>query len=160
MEQDEVLSKRKTIFLREIINFHVALLKDVVHHLVSFIIHLSETSSVLSRSLWHKSVQVPRRRGWRMLQWCYQMKCLMVGERPGITNGGWGAWSSWSRCSRTCGSGVAYAVRKCNQPSPSNGGSYCVGDRKRHKICATDVSFESVRKQLSNKCSANLRGLE
>ncbi|XP_018396966.1 PREDICTED: A disintegrin and metalloproteinase with thrombospondin motifs 6-like [Cyphomyrmex costatus] len=71
-------------------------------------------------------------------RWCYQMKCLMVGERPGITDGGWGAWSSWSRCSRTCGSGVAYAVRKCNQPSPSKGGSYCVGDRKRHKICATD----------------------
>lgn len=82
-----------------------------------------------------------------MLQWCYQMKCLMVGERPGITNGGWSAWSSWSRCSRTCGSGVAYAVRKCNQPSPSKGGYYCVGDRKRHKICATDVSFKSARKR-------------
>lgn len=95
-----------------------------------------------------------------MLQWCYQMKCLMVGERPEITNGGWGAWSSWSRCSRTCGSGVAYAVRKCNQPPPSKGGSYCVGDRKRHKICATDVSFESARKQLSSKRSANLRRLE
>lgn len=95
-----------------------------------------------------------------MLQWCYQMKCLMVGERPGITDGGWGAWSSWSRCSRTCGSGVAYAVRKCNQPSPSKGGSYCVGDRKRHKICATNVSFESARKQLSSKRSVNFRGLE
>ncbi|XP_050455498.1 A disintegrin and metalloproteinase with thrombospondin motifs 6-like [Cataglyphis hispanica] len=71
-------------------------------------------------------------------RWCYQMKCLMVGERPGARDGGWGAWSSWSKCSRTCGSGVAYAVRKCNQPSPSRGGSYCVGDRKRHKICATN----------------------
>nr|XP_012218605.1 PREDICTED: A disintegrin and metalloproteinase with thrombospondin motifs 6-like [Linepithema humile] len=71
-------------------------------------------------------------------RWCYQMKCLMVGERPGVTDGGWGAWSSWSRCSRSCGSGVAYAIRKCNQPSPSRGGSYCVGERKRHKICATD----------------------
>ncbi|XP_011867754.1 PREDICTED: A disintegrin and metalloproteinase with thrombospondin motifs 6-like [Vollenhovia emeryi] len=80
--------------------------------------------------------------------WCYQMKCLMVGERPGVTNGGWDAWSSWSRCSRTCGSGVAYAARKCNRPSPSGGGSYCVGDRKRYKICATDVSFES-REQLA-----------
>ncbi|KAL6256987.1 hypothetical protein P5V15_011923 [Pogonomyrmex californicus] len=71
-------------------------------------------------------------------KWCYQMKCLMVGERPGITDGGWSTWSSWSRCSRTCGSGVAYAVRKCNHPSPSKGGSYCMGDRKRHKICATN----------------------
>ncbi|XP_014473805.1 PREDICTED: A disintegrin and metalloproteinase with thrombospondin motifs 7-like [Dinoponera quadriceps] len=71
-------------------------------------------------------------------RWCYRMKCLMVGERPGVTDGGWADWSSWSRCSRTCGSGVAYAVRRCNRPPPSGGGSYCVGDRKRHRICATD----------------------
>ncbi|XP_029669787.1 A disintegrin and metalloproteinase with thrombospondin motifs 6-like [Formica exsecta] len=71
-------------------------------------------------------------------RWCYRMKCLMMGERPGVRDGGWGAWSSWSKCSRTCGSGVSYSVRKCNQPSPSRGGSYCIGDRKRHKICATN----------------------
>lgn len=40
MEQDEGLSKRKNIFLQGIINFHVALPKDVVHYLVSFIMHL------------------------------------------------------------------------------------------------------------------------
>jgi len=95
-----------------------------------------------------------------MLQWCYQMKCLMVGERPGITDGGWSPWSSWSRCSRTCGSGVAHAVRKCNQPSPSKGGSYCIGVRKRHKICATDVSFESAGKRFPVNAARNLRGFE
>lgn len=78
------------------------------------------------------------------------MKCLMMGERPEVRDGGWGAWSSWSKCSRTCGSGVAYAARKCNHPSPSKGGSYCVGDRKRHKICATNVSLGSARKHIVN----------
>ncbi|XP_019697452.2 A disintegrin and metalloproteinase with thrombospondin motifs 6 [Harpegnathos saltator] len=81
-------------------------------------------------------------------RWCYQMKCLMVGERPGATDGGWGTWSSWSGCSRTCGSGVSHSVRSCNRPPPSGGGSYCIGDRKRHKICATnpcDVGTPSFR---------------
>lgn len=86
------------------------------------------------------------------------MKCLMVGERPEVRDGGWGAWSSWSKCSRTCGSGVAYAVRKCNHPSPSRGGSYCIGDRKRHKICATNVSLENIHSILAN-ISSNLCSL-
>ncbi|XP_046737728.1 A disintegrin and metalloproteinase with thrombospondin motifs 12-like [Diprion similis] len=70
--------------------------------------------------------------------WCYQMKCLPIGERPGAIDANWGAWSPWSRCSRTCGSGVAFSERKCNHPKPSNGGETCQGIKKRHKICATE----------------------
>ncbi|XP_046475361.1 A disintegrin and metalloproteinase with thrombospondin motifs 6 [Neodiprion pinetum] len=70
--------------------------------------------------------------------WCYQMKCLPIGERPGAIDANWGAWSPWSRCSRTCGSGVAFSERKCNHPRPSNGGEICQGIKKRHKICATE----------------------
>ncbi|KOC66352.1 A disintegrin and metalloproteinase with thrombospondin motifs 7 [Habropoda laboriosa] len=58
-------------------------------------------------------------------RWCYGMKCLLVGERPGVVDGGWGGWSPWSRCSRSCGSGVAFSVRRCTNPSPSNGGAFC-----------------------------------
>lgn len=68
------------------------------------------------------------------------MKCLLVGERPGVVDGGWSNWSPWSRCSRTCGSGVTLSVRRCVNPVPSNGGAFCRGDRKRHKICTTEVS--------------------
>ncbi|XP_015440353.1 PREDICTED: A disintegrin and metalloproteinase with thrombospondin motifs 7-like [Dufourea novaeangliae] len=71
-------------------------------------------------------------------RWCYGSKCLMVGERPGVVDGGWSSWSPWSRCSRSCGSGVAFSFRRCTNPLPSNGGSYCRGDRKRHKICASN----------------------
>ncbi|KAF7381476.1 hypothetical protein HZH66_013870 [Vespula vulgaris] len=38
-------------------------------------------------------------------RWCYNMKCVMIGERLGAIDGGWSSWSSWSRCSRSCGSG-------------------------------------------------------
>ncbi|OAD60304.1 A disintegrin and metalloproteinase with thrombospondin motifs 12 [Eufriesea mexicana] len=81
-------------------------------------------------------------------RWCYGMKCLLVGERPGVVDGGWGSWSPWSRCSRSCGSGVAFSVRRCINPAPSNGGAYCRGDRKRHKICTTkpcDIGAPSFR---------------
>nr|CAD7396096.1 unnamed protein product [Timema cristinae] len=71
-------------------------------------------------------------------KWCYAKQCLQLGERPGATDGGWGEWSDWSECSRTCGSGVAYSERQCNNPSPTHGGRFCIGDRRRHNICATE----------------------
>nr|CAD7397273.1 unnamed protein product [Timema poppensis] len=71
-------------------------------------------------------------------KWCYARQCLQLGERPGATDGGWGEWSDWSECSRTCGSGVAYSERQCNNPSPTHGGRFCIGDRRRHNICATE----------------------
>lgn len=76
------------------------------------------------------------------------MKCLLVGERPGVVDGGWSNWSPWSRCSRTCGSGVTLSVRRCVNPVPSNGGAFCRGDRKRHKICTTEVSSPSHSLQI------------
>ena len=78
------------------------------------------------------------------------MKCLMIGERPSAIDGGWSSWSPWSHCSRTCGSGVASSVRKCNHPPPSKGGAYCKGLWKRHRICATEpceVGAPSFRDQ-------------
>ncbi|XP_069699522.1 A disintegrin and metalloproteinase with thrombospondin motifs 12-like [Periplaneta americana] len=71
-------------------------------------------------------------------RWCYNRKCLNVGERPGAEDGGWGQWSEWSLCSRTCGSGIASSERHCNNPMPRSGGKNCVGNRKRHRICSSE----------------------
>lgn len=62
-----------------------------------------------------------------------------MGERPAAIHGNWGTWSPWSSCTRSCGAGVAVAVRHCDNPSPANGGRYCTGDRKRYRICNTQV---------------------
>uniref|UniRef100_A0A674J7T2 ADAMTS/ADAMTS-like cysteine-rich domain-containing protein n=1 Tax=Terrapene triunguis TaxID=2587831 RepID=A0A674J7T2_9SAUR len=37
------------------------------------------------------------------------------GPKP--VNGQWAAWSEWSKCSRTCGGGVTYQERHCNNPN-------------------------------------------
>ncbi|XP_069079052.1 A disintegrin and metalloproteinase with thrombospondin motifs 7 [Pleurodeles waltl] len=68
-------------------------------------------------------------------KWCFNGDCVPVGYRLGSINGGWGSWSLWSSCSQTCGAGVQYAERQCSSPTPKYGGKYCLGERKRYRIC-------------------------
>ncbi|XP_075752918.1 A disintegrin and metalloproteinase with thrombospondin motifs 7 isoform X2 [Pelodiscus sinensis] len=68
-------------------------------------------------------------------KWCFNGECVQVGYRPDSTDGGWGTWSSWSACSRTCGAGVQNAERQCHNPTPKYGGKYCLGERKRFRVC-------------------------
>jgi hypothetical protein len=82
--------------------------------------------------------------------WCYNRKCVPIGERPGATNGEWGEWTPWSKCSRTCGGGVSFAERDCNDPAPQNHGRYCLGERRRYRVCKThpcDPDAASFRQQ-------------
>uniref|UniRef100_H2V0N4 ADAM metallopeptidase with thrombospondin type 1 motif 7 n=1 Tax=Takifugu rubripes TaxID=31033 RepID=H2V0N4_TAKRU len=68
-------------------------------------------------------------------KWCFRGECLHVGHQPAMINGGWGSWSEWSACSRTCGAGVQNAHRDCDNPVPKYRGTYCLGERRRYKIC-------------------------
>ncbi|XP_068158659.1 A disintegrin and metalloproteinase with thrombospondin motifs 7 isoform X2 [Drosophila tropicalis] len=67
-------------------------------------------------------------------KWCQNGKCVRREELQAI-NGGWGNWSEWSECSRSCGGGVSTQQRECDSPVPANGGVFCIGERKRYKIC-------------------------
>lgn len=84
-------------------------------------------------------------------KWCYMGKCTVIGEKPETINGEWGSWSPWSKCSRTCGAGVMHSERHCDNPMPGNGGQYCIGERKRYRICNTEncpensISFRAVQ---------------
>ncbi|XP_015273981.1 PREDICTED: A disintegrin and metalloproteinase with thrombospondin motifs 7 [Gekko japonicus] len=69
-------------------------------------------------------------------KWCFNGECVHMGYRPESIDGGWGAWSSWAACSRTCGAGLQNAERQCNRPTPKYGGKYCVGERKRFRVCS------------------------
>ncbi|NXX77691.1 ATS7 metalloproteinase, partial [Urocolius indicus] len=68
-------------------------------------------------------------------KWCFNGECVAVGYRPEAIDGGWGSWGSWAACSRSCGAGVQSAERHCSSPTPKYGGRYCLGERKRFRIC-------------------------
>uniref|UniRef100_A0A5F9CXW8 A disintegrin and metalloproteinase with thrombospondin motifs 7 n=1 Tax=Oryctolagus cuniculus TaxID=9986 RepID=A0A5F9CXW8_RABIT len=69
-------------------------------------------------------------------KWCLNGECVPVGFRPEAVDGGWSGWSAWSGCSRSCGVGVQSAERQCTQPTPKYKGKYCVGERKRFRLCS------------------------
>ncbi|XP_028896402.1 A disintegrin and metalloproteinase with thrombospondin motifs 7 isoform X3 [Zeugodacus cucurbitae] len=79
---------------------------------------------------------------------CLNGMCI-PNEQALPVNGSWGPWSDWSDCSRTCGGGVSTQKRECNSPVPANGGLFCIGERKRYKICnyqacpVDEVSFRA-----------------
>ncbi|KAL3886521.1 hypothetical protein ACJMK2_026506 [Sinanodonta woodiana] len=50
-------------------------------------------------------------------------------------NGGWSTWSQWNICSLTCGGGQHYRVRVCNNPTPANGGAFCIGPNNETQTC-------------------------
>uniref|UniRef100_A0A8C4Y584 ADAM metallopeptidase with thrombospondin type 1 motif 8 n=1 Tax=Gopherus evgoodei TaxID=1825980 RepID=A0A8C4Y584_9SAUR len=55
-----------------------------------------------------------------------------------VVDGNWGPWSPWGACSRTCGGGVHFSYRDCNDPAPQNGGKYCEGQRAKYQSCCTE----------------------
>lgn len=71
-------------------------------------------------------------------EWCQNQKCVPIEEMPEPVDGGWGNWSDYNNCSRHCGGGVSMQTRQCDHPAPAHGGTFCVGERTRYKICNID----------------------
>ena len=86
--------------------------------------------------------------GWRLLQWCFNGQCVPMGDQPQPIDGEWGEWGPWSDCPRTCGAGLSSSARFCDNPAPSHGGKYCVGERRRYRVCNLDVSLFTCSRYL------------
>ncbi|XP_013785348.1 semaphorin-5B-like [Limulus polyphemus] len=50
-------------------------------------------------------------------------------------DGKWSKWSAWSECNVKCGGGYQVRHRKCNNPSPKNGGLECIGCATQKQEC-------------------------
>ncbi|XP_058256951.1 ADAMTS-like protein 3 isoform X1 [Hemibagrus wyckioides] len=62
---------------------------------------------------------------------------------------GWDAWGTWSDCSRTCGGGASYSLRRCLN------GANCEGRNIRYRTCSnTDCPVESGDFR-AQQCSAH-----
>ncbi|XP_060035540.1 A disintegrin and metalloproteinase with thrombospondin motifs 7 [Erinaceus europaeus] len=68
-------------------------------------------------------------------KWCLNGECVPVGSPPMAVDGAWSGWSAWSVCSRSCGGGVQSSERQCTQPAPRYKGRFCVGERRRLRLC-------------------------
>ncbi|KAK0178219.1 hypothetical protein PV328_002191 [Microctonus aethiopoides] len=80
-------------------------------------------------------------------------RCVQMGSRPSAINGGWGIWRPSGVCSRTCGGGVHITERECDNPRPSNGGRYCLGERRRVDICNVQPCDPSRPSFRASQCS-------
>ncbi|KAM9839429.1 LOW QUALITY PROTEIN: SCO-spondin [Aulostomus maculatus] len=70
------------------------------------------------------------------------LQCQSV---PGCyVDGGWGQWAAWTMCSLSCGGGVKFRRRHCDNPPPQSGGRGCVGVAEQQKDCNTQLCTDSV----------------
>ncbi len=84
--------------------------------------------------------------------WCVSGYCESMEKRrtnkDGLRHnpraGGWGPWASWGDCSRTCGTGVQFRSRQCDNPRPAYGGSPCLGDGEDFRLCNIESCPASV----------------
>ncbi|KAK0073476.1 hypothetical protein PV326_013373, partial [Microctonus aethiopoides] len=86
-------------------------------------------------------------------QWCIKKRCVQMGSRPSAINGGWGNWRPSGICSRSCGGGIHINERECDNPRPSNGGRYCLGERRRIDICNVQPCDPNRKSFRATQCS-------
>nr|XP_046466549.1 papilin isoform X8 [Neodiprion pinetum] len=67
--------------------------------------------------------------------------------------GTWGSWSTPSSCSRSCGGGVAYQTRRCNDVDP-DGTKRCTGAKKRFFSCNIRDCPEPANDFRAEQCAA------
>ena len=60
---------------------------------------------------------------------------LAVTVAP-VIDGQWSDWDPWTSCSATCDGGMQRRVRRCDDPSPQNDGSDCVGVITEYRDCS------------------------
>uniref|UniRef100_A0A8C6PZU4 ADAM metallopeptidase with thrombospondin type 1 motif 5 n=1 Tax=Nothobranchius furzeri TaxID=105023 RepID=A0A8C6PZU4_NOTFU len=100
---------------------------------------------------------------------CLQGKCVDKTRKKhySVSNhGSWSSWGSWGQCSRTCGGGVQFAQRLCNNPPPRNNGRYCTGKRAIYRSCnvapctALSKSFRQEQCEVRNGPQTDPKGVK
>ncbi|XP_060053295.1 A disintegrin and metalloproteinase with thrombospondin motifs 2 isoform X2 [Erinaceus europaeus] len=67
---------------------------------------------------------------------CFKGHCIWLTPDILKRDGNWGAWSPFGSCSRTCGTGVKFRTRQCDNPHPANGGRTCPGLAYDFQLCS------------------------
>uniref|UniRef100_A0A3Q2Q7Q4 ADAM metallopeptidase with thrombospondin type 1 motif, 2a n=1 Tax=Fundulus heteroclitus TaxID=8078 RepID=A0A3Q2Q7Q4_FUNHE len=69
---------------------------------------------------------------------CFKGFCIKLTPSLLKQHGSWGTWSPFGSCSRTCGGGVRFRTRQCDNPPPANGGRTCYGNSYEFQLCSQE----------------------
>ncbi|XP_054647448.1 A disintegrin and metalloproteinase with thrombospondin motifs 2-like isoform X2 [Dunckerocampus dactyliophorus] len=85
---------------------------------------------------------------------CFKGHCIWLTPDIIKQDGNWGSWSEFGQCSRTCGGGVQFRTRDCDNPRPANGGRTCVGATYQFQMCNTNECEDIYSDTREEQCHA------
>uniref|UniRef100_A0AAQ5Y950 ADAM metallopeptidase with thrombospondin type 1 motif 2 n=1 Tax=Amphiprion ocellaris TaxID=80972 RepID=A0AAQ5Y950_AMPOC len=85
---------------------------------------------------------------------CFKGHCIWLTPDIIKQDGNWGSWSEFGQCSRTCGGGVQFRTRDCDNPRPAKGGRTCVGATYQFQMCNTNECEDIYSDTREEQCHA------
>uniref|UniRef100_UPI0037E8BA94 A disintegrin and metalloproteinase with thrombospondin motifs 2-like n=1 Tax=Semicossyphus pulcher TaxID=241346 RepID=UPI0037E8BA94 len=85
---------------------------------------------------------------------CFKGHCIWLTPDIIKQDGNWGSWSEFGQCSRTCGGGVQFRTRDCDNPRPANGGRTCVGANYQFQMCNINECEDIYSDTREEQCHA------
>ncbi|XP_034740073.1 A disintegrin and metalloproteinase with thrombospondin motifs 2-like isoform X2 [Etheostoma cragini] len=85
---------------------------------------------------------------------CFKGHCIWLTPDIIKQDGNWGSWSEFGQCSHTCGGGVQFRKRKCDNPRPANGGRTCMGRTNQFQMCNTNECEDIYSDTREEQCHA------
>ncbi|TSL97353.1 A disintegrin and metalloproteinase with thrombospondin motifs 13 [Bagarius yarrelli] len=88
-------------------------------------------------------------------QWCLKGRCVSASKLSSslLVHGSWSSWSEYLSCSRTCGGGITYRRRQCNNPRPAFGGRDCEGEATEAELCNRQPCVSNQHEFMAQQCS-------
>ncbi|XP_039669551.1 A disintegrin and metalloproteinase with thrombospondin motifs 2-like isoform X1 [Perca fluviatilis] len=86
---------------------------------------------------------------------CFKGHCIWLTPDIIKQDGNWGSWSEFGQCSRTCGGGVQFRTRECDNPRPANGGRSCMGATNQFQMCNTNECEDIYSDTREEQCDAS-----
>ncbi|XP_030639748.1 A disintegrin and metalloproteinase with thrombospondin motifs 2 [Chanos chanos] len=84
---------------------------------------------------------------------CFKGHCIWLTPDIIKQDGNWGMWSEFGSCSRSCGRGVRFRTRKCDNPRPANGGRTCIGANYQFQLCNAHECEDPFSDYRAEQCS-------
>ncbi|XP_052006280.1 A disintegrin and metalloproteinase with thrombospondin motifs 2-like isoform X1 [Xyrauchen texanus] len=84
---------------------------------------------------------------------CFKGHCVWLTPDIIKQDGSWGMWSEFGACSRSCGRGLQFRTRDCDNPLPANGGRSCAGPSYQFQMCKTHDCEDPYHDYRAEQCS-------